>query len=201
MEPTSSEDVGATKREEEIKTTTTTIEKGTTKKSSTSSISDRERYFETFTIFDRDCDGKISKEEMGMAMRACGNPISTENLERLNGLVESFHEDGLNFEEFCHYMDSWKEHIKTKEDIMNAFSSFDNNGSGYINKVKFKKWMMTLGKEPMTEIEADRIISLAGVGTFEFNYHDYVDFMISHIEKPPRKRTHSHGSQKNLLLS
>ena len=58
------------------------------------------------------------------------------------------------------------------EEIIDAFASFDKEGSGKISAKELKQIMMTMG-EKMTEDEADQMIKDAGGGS-KIDYKKFV---------------------------
>jgi len=144
----------------------------------------KSRYKEAFAIFDYDCDGKISTGELGKAMRALGNPLTTKKLQNLVDVVDEKHDGCLDFEEFCHYMESWRSRVRTRDEILHVLSAFDTSGSGFVSSHFFSKFLQENGESPLTNREARDIIRLAAGDKHDFNYTDFVDLMLSHAEIP-----------------
>ena len=149
-------------------------------------VSDDQRYEEAFYLFDRDCDGKLTVKELEEAIRALGNPLSTEKLKKFVDQADSSHDGYLNMEEFIKYMKQWKHSLSVDKDVLEAFRAFDDRNEGFIPSEKFKKWMTTLGSRPLSKQEASEFVELASAGGHDFDYEKILEFMESHVAKPAR---------------
>jgi len=149
-------------------------------------LSDEQRYKEAFYLFDRDCDGKLTTEELAEAIRALGNPLSTEKLKKFVDSVDSNKDGALNMEEFITYMKQWKHSLSHDKDVLEAFRAFDDRNEGFIPSEKFRKWMTTLGSRPLSKQEADEFVELASAGGHDFDYEKFLTFMESHVAKAAR---------------
>ena len=112
---------------------------------------------EAFTMFDRDKDGLINYNELGNVLKSQGfNPTNQELLEMIADVDEN-EDDKINFDEFLILMHSRLKKADIENELNEAFSVYDKNGSGKISVREFKKIMNSLGDKIMQE-EIDEII-------------------------------------------
>ena len=112
---------------------------------------------EAFTMFDRDKDGLINYNELGNVLKSQGfNPNNQELLEMIADVDEN-EDDKINFDEFLILMHSRLKKADIENELNEAFSVYDKNGSGKISVREFKKIMNSLGDKIMQE-EIDEII-------------------------------------------
>ena len=112
---------------------------------------------EAFTMFDRDKDGLINYNELGNVLKSQGfKPSNQELIEMIEDVDEN--EDGkINFEEFLILMHSRLKKVDIENELNEAFSVYDKNGSGIISSREFKRIMNSLG-DKVSEEEIDEII-------------------------------------------
>nr|CDS30744.1 calmodulin 1 (phosphorylase kinase delta) [Hymenolepis microstoma] len=88
---------------------------------------------EAFSLFDKDCDGSITIEELGEVMRSLGlNPTDAE----LGDIINEGDIDGsrtIDFPEFLTLMTKNIEEIDEKEEIKATFEIFDKDRNGSIS--------------------------------------------------------------------
>ena len=120
-----------------------------------------------FAILDKDGDGVICPSELGSMLYSLGRKTSTSLLRDFTnrvGLDSSTsalrnmvsHLGGpLEFPAFLTYITRLKSEISSCEDLIRAFTAFDENDSGYINFEDVKNCLMTTGPERMSEEQVD----------------------------------------------
>mmetsp|Transcript_79937 Transcript_79937/g.232056 ORF Transcript_79937/g.232056 Transcript_79937/m.232056 type:complete len:175 (-) Transcript_79937:289-813(-) len=122
---------------------------------------------DNFRLLDRDKDGRLTVQEVGILFRAFGqNPTDEELAELLRPVPPT----GLDVDGFCNFFSkSYKE--PTSEDaLVKAFEIFDAEGTGVMNAAKFKEMLSSLG-EPMPAEEIDKILAEAEVDrSGQFSY-------------------------------
>ena len=112
---------------------------------------------EAFTMFDRDKDGLINYNELGNVLKSQGFfPTNQELLEMIADVDENG-DDKINFEEFLILMHSRLKKADIENELNEAFSVYDKNGSGLISVREFKRIMSALG-DKICEEEIDEII-------------------------------------------
>mmetsp|Transcript_10225 Transcript_10225/g.17996 ORF Transcript_10225/g.17996 Transcript_10225/m.17996 type:complete len:170 (-) Transcript_10225:103-612(-) len=127
-----------------------------------------DKVHENFRLLDRDRDGRLNPQEVGILHRAFGqNPTDEELAEMLKNVPPQGHDvDG--FIQF--FSNNYRP--PTSEDILvRAFQVFDIEDSGIMNAEKFKEMLTTLG-EPMPSEEVDAILREAAevddMGRFDY---------------------------------
>ena len=112
---------------------------------------------EAFTMFDRDKDGLINYNELGNVLKSQGFTPSNQELLEMIADVDENEDDKINFEEFLLLMYSRLKKADIENELNEAFSVYDKNGSGLISVREFKRIMSALG-EKILEEEIDEII-------------------------------------------
>jgi len=127
----------------------------------------KDKIADNFKLLDRDKDGRLTAQEVGILFRAFGqNPTDEELAEMLRPVPDV----GLDVESFtsfftCNYKPPTNEDTLTK-----AFQVFDLEDTGIMNAEKFKEMLSQLG-EPMPISEIDAILREAEIdekGLFEY---------------------------------
>merc|ERR1712129_295764 len=118
------------------------------------------RYKAAFTKFDTDKDGVITGKELGKILRHIGqNPTEAEVQE----MVEEADKDGTGTLDIIEFLQMMREKVKeqNKEDeIKEAFTVFDVDGNGYIDRRELALMMRFIG-EPVSQEEIDDILDEA----------------------------------------
>ena len=112
---------------------------------------------EAFTMFDRDKDGLINYNELGNVLKSQGFTSTNQELLEMIADVDENEDDKINFEEFLILMHSRLKKADIENELNEAFSVYDKNGSGLISVREFKRIMSALG-EKIYEEEIDEII-------------------------------------------
>lgn len=115
---------------------------------------------EAFDLFDKDGDGSITTDELGIVMRNLGQSVSEESLRQMINEVDA---DGSGTIDFAEFLTLMARKMKTKDsqaEILNAFKIFDKDCSGKISATELRQVMLNLG-EKLTDTEVDEMISEA----------------------------------------
>ena len=133
---------------------------------------------EAFTIFDRDKDGLINYDELGNVLKSQGfNPTNQELLEMIEDLDEN-RDDKISFEEFLILMHSRLKKADIENELIEAFSVYDKNGSGIISVREFKKIMSSL-RDKIYEEEVDEIVHIVDPKNRGYiNYKDLTKMIV-----------------------
>ena len=109
-----------------------------------------------FDLIDKDKDTKITAEELGPALRACGASPSQQELEM--AIQSSGDKSNLiNFEKFIDLYEKLINNQDSEEDIINELKKLDKNNNGTITVNDLKNLLANFG-EVLTKEEIDDII-------------------------------------------
>lgn len=133
---------------------------------------------EAFALFDRDGDGHITANEIGIVMRSLGQNPTEADLHDLMEEVDTDKSGNLDFSEFLAMMRrKYKQMEDTQESVKEAFKMFDKDGDGFITSDELKYVMTNLG-EKLTEEEADEMLREADTnGDGVINYEEFIVMM------------------------
>lgn len=134
----------------------------------------------TFDSFDLNRDGHISKEELATVMRGMGQSPSEREIE---DMIREADQDQNGLIEYPEFLDLMARKMKAKVDeehlLKEAFSLFDKDGDGRIEKIEFKRAMTELG-EPLTDKEFEAMMRLADTnGDGVIDYQEFVKWMMA----------------------
>lgn len=109
---------------------------------------------EAFDLFDRDLDGKIAVNELGMVMRSAGAIPTDSELRDLGAELSAAGKTAVSFNEFLPLIARYFRGDSEKE-LQAAFKVFDKEGKGYLDSKELRHILTTLG-EKLTEKEAEQ---------------------------------------------
>ena len=112
----------------------------------------KEQCLEVFNYFDKDMDGRITKDEFSDAIKTLGIFIPKDELATILDKISIY--DYTHFEEICAKKLSEK---INKEEIVKAFLFLDPQKTGFCSKDKLRQAFMTLG-EPFKTEEIDNLL-------------------------------------------
>ncbi|KAJ1913582.1 hypothetical protein IWQ60_009151 [Tieghemiomyces parasiticus] len=125
---------------------------------------------DSFALFDRNGDGKITLEELGEAMKAIGQDLSSADLKATMNKVDSDGDGQIDYNEFVIMMttaeeseDHSKDTPKDKADLTELrkyFKTFDKDGDGFIVREELAQVMNKLG-DHLKDHELDEMFAEA----------------------------------------
>ncbi|XP_077988101.1 neo-calmodulin-like [Glandiceps talaboti] len=133
---------------------------------------------ESFSLFDKNKDDTIDKNELGMVIRSLGlNPTGAE-LDAMIAEIDLNANGTIEFNEFCNLMaKTLLDHPNADEEMMEAFRRFDRNNDGYVDAKEIEFVMQKIG-DKMTKEEAQEMVNEADVdGDGRINYEEFVAIM------------------------
>ena len=132
---------------------------------------------EAFSVFDRNGDGAITREELGTVMRSLGqNPTETDLKDIINE-VDADHDGKINFHEFLTMMGLKMEEANREAELREAFQLFDMDSNGLISAEELRHVMKNLG-ENLTDGEIGEMMREADTdGDGQINYAEFVKMM------------------------
>lgn len=136
------------------------------------------RYKESFDMFDKDGDGKISTPEFAEVLKQIGIDADEEEVKGMIWTVS--HAEEVNFEAFVKIMRNEAPSGDTEENVIRCMKALDYDASGKINAFELKHIMLHLSKE-LKENVIDGM--LAEVDKDENGMFDYERFGHKMFEK------------------
>jgi calmodulin len=133
-------------------------------------------YTEQFKYFDRDGNGQITANELGVVMRKLGQNPTEKELKTMINEVDNNGDNSIDFSEFLTMM--------VRQQTVEIFRKFDLDGDGKITKdelieavnINFRqKISMDEIKEKMNSVDVNNDGSL--------DYEEFVKLLIPKIEK------------------
>merc|ERR1711998_235548 len=140
------------------------------------------KYKKNFKLFDKEGAGKIPTGEMATVLRACGqNPTEAE----IAILIEKVDKNGngfIEFDEFCDLMSKTNKDPKEMKDlIMQAFKTFDQDDSGFIEKDELLNTLTTMGDKVDEKMVTSMIEEADVDGDGKINYEEFSKIMLKEV--------------------
>lgn len=108
---------------------------------------------ESFALLDKDGNGVISKEDLEAMLVSLGQNPTSSDLSYMLSLIPS----PLNFAAYLTFFSTHLSAISPREEITDAFKTFDENNSGKVNLDVLKDALMTMGSR-MSEDQVDNAL-------------------------------------------
>eukprot|EP00088_Acartia_fossae_P037694 TRINITY_DN38915_c0_g1_i1.p1 TRINITY_DN38915_c0_g1~~TRINITY_DN38915_c0_g1_i1.p1 ORF type:complete len:148 (+),score=40.10 TRINITY_DN38915_c0_g1_i1:69-512(+) len=145
--------------------------------SDTLSDQQKNEFKEAFGYFDKNSNGTIASSELGRVMRCLGaTPTDAQVSEIISNLKNA---ETIDLETFLTIMAEYRIEDDSIEEIREAFSVFDNDGSGTIAAAELKYMLTNLG-ERLSEQEVEEFMKGAGVdGEGMVEYEKFIDWIVT----------------------
>uniref|UniRef100_A0A0D6R5H2 EF-hand domain-containing protein n=1 Tax=Araucaria cunninghamii TaxID=56994 RepID=A0A0D6R5H2_ARACU len=137
-----------------------------------------------FSTFDKNGDGRISRQEMAESLEKLGLQIAEDEVASAIRDVDANGDGHVDFEEFVAFYEAVlgkKDNGDNLEDsdLTEAFAVFDGNGDGVITVEELQSVMRSLGlKEGRTAAECQNMISKVDRdGDGKVNYEEFKEMM------------------------
>lgn len=120
-------------------------------------------YRDAFSLFDKDGNGYLTKEELGHVMHQLGQWARMEELQEMLSEVDTDGDGNVSFEEFVeillNFADSDQDSSAAQEEqeLRDAFRVFDKHNRGYITASDLRAVLQCLG-EDLDEDESNCLI-------------------------------------------
>ncbi len=135
-------------------------------------------YKAAFTLFDKDSDGKISSDELGLLMRSLGQNFSNKDLYKIIVAIDSDKNGTIELHEFLNLMAENRLVNEDQQTLIKSFKYFDRDNNGTIDFEEFKHVMSTVA-EKFTKEELEALIDVAEVDSKgRFNYKELLKLML-----------------------
>lgn len=121
-----------------------------------------EKFKEAFIFFDRDGDGTMKAEDVGLAMRAMGALVANSEVK---ALLKKYDPDGTGTIDLNDFIACMAE-VVNKEDnpgeIKNAFSVFDKEDNGMLPVDEMRHVLTRIG-DPLSQEEITNFLNILDV--------------------------------------
>ena len=132
-------------------------------------------YREAFNIFDKDGSGTITVEELRQVMVNMGQKCTIAEAKRMIAEVDTDNNQTIELREFIEMM--LKKTANPKDELYEAFKTFDKDGNGKISHSELKLVMKNMGNN-MDDSEIDQMILAADMdGDHEISFEEFKKMM------------------------
>lgn len=120
-------------------------------------------YRDAFSLFDKDDNGYLTKEELGHVMHQLGQWARMEELQEMLSEVDTDGDGNVSFEEFVEILnnitdsDQDSSAAQEEQELRDAFRVFDKHNRGYITASDLRAVLQCLG-EDLDEDESKYLI-------------------------------------------
>mmetsp|Transcript_118450 Transcript_118450/g.205743 ORF Transcript_118450/g.205743 Transcript_118450/m.205743 type:complete len:172 (-) Transcript_118450:140-655(-) len=136
-----------------------------------------EEFKEAFALFDKDGDGTITADELGVVMRSLGRKPTMEELKAMIAEVDDDGSGQIEFPEFLSLMASKLQDTDSIEEMREAFMVFDRDKSGSVSASELKHVMNNLGEQVTNEEVEEMIREADADGDGELSFDDFLQFI------------------------
>ena len=131
---------------------------------------------ETFQSFDHDLDGRITKDQLGPALKELGIITTDEEISDFEHLANnSTHRGFVSYKEFYEFVkDKMPEDKDGAAGLVEAFKVYNRSGNGLVTAKEILHVLTSLGHE-LTEEEAREVVAEFDQGSNGgLNYEEFV---------------------------
>ncbi|ONK77266.1 uncharacterized protein A4U43_C02F4780 [Asparagus officinalis] len=132
-----------------------------------------------FQMFDRNGDGRITKQELSSSLDNLGIYIPDEDLEAMVAKIDVNRDGCVDMEEFGALYQTIMDERDEEEDMREAFNVFDQNGDGFITVEELRSVLGSLGlKQGRTVEDCRRMIKRVDAdGDGRVNFKEFKQMM------------------------
>jgi len=132
---------------------------------------------EAFKFIDDDNDGRITSKQFESVMRNLGKNINEDELSEMIDKININDNGKIDLSEYLRIILQKMQDNQTEEEIYEAFTQFDEHGTGFISANKLRE-IMTNYSEKINNEEIDEMIREANVdNNGQINYNSFVKMM------------------------
>ena len=134
---------------------------------------------EAFNVFDKDCDGFITTDELATVMRTLGHNPTKEELDEL---IKQYDKDEIGTSDLNEFMDLMNNKLKEQKDgqeLLETFQIFDKDADGTISADDLKYVIKAVGEELEDYLIEELIEQGDRDHDGKINYHEFVRIMTS----------------------
>lgn len=132
---------------------------------------------EAFNVFDKDCDGFITTDELATVMRSLGHNPTKEELDELIKLYDKDESGTIDVGEFMDLMNNKLKEQQEGQELLETFQVFDKDADGLISGDDLR-YVIRLVNEEIEDELIDQLIDQADLDQDgKINYHEFVRIM------------------------
>ncbi|XBW38193.1 hypothetical protein QEN19_003785 [Hanseniaspora menglaensis] len=135
-----------------------------------------QEFKEAFTLFDKDNNGTISKQELSTVMRSLGLSPSEQEVTDLMNEIDLNGNNSIEFSEFLTLMSRQLKQDDSEMELLEAFKVFDKNGDGYISSAELKHVLTSIG-EKLSDAEVDEMLKEVADGQGQINIEQFAQIL------------------------
>ncbi|KAL0266997.1 UNVERIFIED_CONTAM: hypothetical protein PYX00_009385 [Menopon gallinae] len=143
---------------------------------------------DAFMVFDKDGDGRITKDELGRVMRSLGQFATEEELQQMLKEIDFDGDGHFSFEEFVQLL-LGGDHLggtlldntpaDEEKELRDAFRVFDKHNRGFISATDLRAVLQCLG-EQLSEEEIEEMIREVDVdGDGRIDFGEFVRALVT----------------------
>ena len=133
-----------------------------------------EEYREAFEVFDKDGSGTITVQELYQVITSMGQKCTLADAKEMIKEVDTDKNETIELDEFIMMMEAKN---KGKDELYEAFKTFDKNGDGKISHSELKIVMKNMGNN-MDDAEIAQMIQAADLdGDNEISFEEFKAMM------------------------
>lgn len=134
---------------------------------------------EAFNVFDKDCDGFITTDELATVMRSLGHNPTKEELDELIKLYDKDESGTIDLEEFMDLMNNKLKEQQEGQELLETFQIFDKDADGSITAEDLK-YVIKAVDEELDDYLINELIEQGDLDQDgKINYHEFVRIMTS----------------------
>jgi calmodulin len=143
-------------------------------------VNDENEYRELFSYYDRDNDGLLLLSELGRVLRALGRCVTEKQLTEI---CKSYKGNTINFSDFIHIVKTTQTLIDPNKELYQSFQVFDETKCGSITPQKLREILLSVGGEPLSEIEVDEFLQKFGLKEGEqIQYKEATEILLASLQ-------------------
>eukprot|EP00747_Dinoflagellata_sp_TGD_P188496 gnl/TRDRNA2_/TRDRNA2_47594_c0_seq1.p1 gnl/TRDRNA2_/TRDRNA2_47594_c0~~gnl/TRDRNA2_/TRDRNA2_47594_c0_seq1.p1 ORF type:complete len:218 (-),score=54.48 gnl/TRDRNA2_/TRDRNA2_47594_c0_seq1:99-701(-) len=138
-----------------------------------------------FSMFDKNADNTIDRQEFGPMMRTLGLSLTEMELDRWFLRIDKNGDGDIAFEELVDFLQRIARPITLEEELTEAFRFFNPDGTQAITKTGLAKVLAAMG-EDISETECGDMIMAATNGEEEIDFATFNRFCKAEAKKQGR---------------
>ena len=131
---------------------------------------------ELFKRFDKDNDGKVTREECQQVLELIFGELPKKTIMKMVNYAD-FNSDGtIDYREFS---DMMRQRIRIKDSFLKEFQMIDKNGDGKLSHLELKEVITKIGSVQKTDAEIEQIMqSVDEDGDGHLDYNEFLKLIM-----------------------